>query len=63
LGLLVLSAKFFAYPSAEFFAPITAVYFGLEISWLGAVIAAVWGFVDAFCGGTILAWLYNRFSK
>jgi len=35
-------------------------YFGYNISYLGAVIGGIWGFVDGLIGGAIFAWLYNR---
>jgi hypothetical protein len=40
---------------------IGSVYVGYKVSWLGGVIGALWGFLDLFIGGIILAWLYNRF--
>ena len=36
-------------------------YFGYSVSWLGAVVGGVWGFVDGCIGGWVFAWLYNRF--
>lgn len=46
-----------------FVALISRVYIGYAVSIVGAIIGAVWGFVDAFVCGAILAWLYNRFVK
>jgi membrane associated rhomboid family serine protease len=23
----------------------------------------IWGFIDGFIGGAVLAWLYNKFAK
>lgn len=37
-------------------------YLGYSITPLGAFVGMAWGFVDAFVGGWILAWLYNRFA-
>ena len=37
-------------------------YLGFNISPLGSVIGLVWGLVDGFIGGAILAWLYNKFA-
>ena len=28
----------------------------------GAIVGLIWGFVDGFIGGALLAWLYNRFT-
>ena len=39
-----------------------SVYIGFAISWKGAFIGAIWGFVDAFIGCYIFAWLYNKFA-
>ena len=36
-------------------------YFGYSVSWLGAVVGGIWGFVDGCIGGFIFAWLYNKF--
>ncbi|MFQ5994779.1 MAG: bacteriophage holin [Acidiferrobacterales bacterium] len=35
------------------------VYRGYSVSPMGSIIGLVWGFVDAFIGGAIFAWLYN----
>lgn len=41
----------------------SSVYLGYDNSIPGAVIGAIWGFIDAFIGGYVFAWLYNRFLK
>lgn len=38
------------------------LYIGYEASLLGAFIGMIWGFIDAFVGGFLIAWLYNFFS-
>jgi hypothetical protein len=38
-------------------------YFGYSLSFVGAIIGAVWAFIDGFIGGAILAWLYNKLAK
>jgi len=38
-------------------------YFGFSLSFLGAVIGGVWGFLDGAIGGALLAWLYNKLAK
>ncbi len=42
---------------------ISRFYVGYQASFFGAVIGLVWGFVDAFVGGAIFAWLYNKLAK
>ena len=46
---------------SEMIESLGTVYLGLEATLTGALIGAVWGFVDAFIGGYLLAWLYNKF--
>jgi len=36
---------------------------GFSRSLGGAVVGLIWGFVDGFIGGSLLAWLYNRFAN
>jgi len=38
------------------------VYLGYSVSLGGAFIGLIWGFIDGFIGGALLAWLYNKFS-
>jgi hypothetical protein len=38
-------------------------YIGYGPSFVGAIIGAVWAFVDGLVGGVLLAWLYNMFAK
>jgi hypothetical protein len=35
------------------------IYIGYNISVVGSLIGAVWGFFDGLIGGFIFAWLYN----
>ena len=37
------------------------VYLGLDKTLAGVLIGTVWGFVDAFIGGYLMVWLYNKF--
>ena len=39
------------------------LYIGYGPSFVGAIIGAVWAFVDGLVGGFILAWLYNSLAK
>ena len=42
---------------------ISSLYIGYGPSILGAGIGAVWGFVDGYVAGVVIAWLYNRLAK
>jgi len=46
--------------SAEFLALMATIYPGFTISWTGAFIGLIYGFIDAFVGFYLLAWLYNK---
>ncbi|MBU1090064.1 hypothetical protein KKF38_04730 [Patescibacteria group bacterium] len=63
LALCVALTKLTGYPGVDFYTPLAAIYFGLEVSWLGVLLAAIYGFADGFVGGAILGWLYNLFAK
>lgn len=36
-------------------------YIGYSVTWPGAVIGLIYGFVDGLIGGLLLAWIYNAF--
>jgi len=36
-----------------------SMYIGYDDTLGGSFIGAIWGFVDAFIGGVVFAWLYN----
>ena len=36
------------------------LYRGYRITPMGSLFGLVWGFCDAFIGGVVFAWLYNR---
>lgn len=40
-----------------------ALYIGYHPSVAGSLIGGLIGFIDAFIGGAIIAWLYNMFCK
>ena len=44
-------------------AKLGGVYLGYSVSWLGAFIGFVYGFVEGLMGGAILGFLYNKFAK
>jgi len=39
-----------------------SLYIGYEASFLGAVLGAIWAFVDGLVAGIIIAWVYNWIS-
>jgi len=39
---------------------LSVMYVGYSASVAGILIGVIWGFVDAFIGGLIFAWLYNK---
>jgi hypothetical protein len=38
-------------------------YIGYSLSWAGAFIGLIWGFVDGLVCGAVFAWLYNKLNK
>lgn len=42
---------------------ISVMYVGYSATVIGILIGAVWGFIDAFIGGVVFAWLYNKLLK
>lgn len=40
---------------------LSKIYIGYDVSWTGAVIGLVYGFVDGLIGGVLLALIYNAF--
>ena len=42
---------------------ISSLYIGYGPSVLGAIIGALWGFVDGYIAGVVIAWLYNTLVK
>jgi len=34
-------------------------YVGYNVSFVGSVMSAIWGFVDGFIADTVIAWVYN----
>jgi len=63
LSLLTILAVLFPPYGDLFLKTIASVYPGFSISWMGVCIGFVYGFIDAFCGGVIFAWVYNLLEK
>ena len=58
MGLLAI-VTYRARPFVEF---LGIMYIGYKPSILGSIIGFVWGSVDAFIFGFLIAWLYNKLS-
>lgn len=42
---------------------LSVMYVGYDATIIGSIIGGIWGFFDAFIGGYILIWLYNKLAK
>jgi hypothetical protein len=42
---------------------LASLYIGYGASIAGAVIGAIWAFVDGFVAGVVIAWIYNIVAK
>ena len=42
---------------------LSSLYIGYEPSFVGSIAGGVWGFVDGFFIGVVIAWLYNRLLR
>lgn len=42
---------------------LASLYIGYSASIVGAIIGAIWAFVDGLVAGVIVAWLYNMMAK
>ncbi len=49
--------------SGEIVSKLYMFYPGYSYSWGGAVIGLLWGFVDGFICGFLIAWIYNLTNK
>ncbi len=38
-------------------------FLGFSLSWLGVVLGTVYGFIDCFVFGILVAWFYNMFKR
>jgi len=43
--------------------PISSLYRGFSVVYLGILIGTIWAFVDGLICGAIFAWLYNKLTK
>jgi hypothetical protein len=42
---------------------LASLYIGYSASIIGAIIGAIWAFVDGFIAGVVIAWIYNLVAK
>jgi len=42
---------------------LSSLYIGYAASIIGAIIGAIWAFVDGFIAGVVIAWIYNLVAK
>jgi len=40
-----------------------SLYIGYQATFVGAIIGAIWAFIDGYVGSLIVVWLYNKFTK
>ncbi len=64
-GLSVLLSTFWILiigASGKTLGKLSKFYIGYSVSWGGAFVGLIWGFVDGLIIGAIFAWLYNKLS-
>jgi len=60
-GVLVLAlASKRSHKAAEIVRLFSKVYRGFEKTLSGALVGAVWGFIDGMVSGLLIAWIYNK---
>ena len=42
---------------------LSSLYIGYAPSIVGAVIGALWAFVDGYVAGVVIGWIYNRLTR
>lgn len=47
----------------SFVVALSTIYIGYDSTFIGAVAGSLWGLVDGFIGGVLIAWLYNQLSR
>jgi hypothetical protein len=63
LGVLVATLWLIWFGQATGVPLIQKLYPGYDVTYLGALVGIIWGFVDGFVAGALIAWLYNQFHK
>lgn len=59
LGAVTIYTEIYGHRFVEVFG---SIYWGYDSTWLGALVGTGWGFLDAFTGTLIAAWIYRRLS-
>ncbi len=59
--LIGLAATYWGY-GTQFVGMFEALYPGFKLGIQGCIIGGLWGLVDGFVLGVLLAWLYNKFN-
>jgi hypothetical protein len=49
--------------AGSFLVVMSSVYPGYAVTYVGAVVGALYGFLDAFVGLFLLAWIYNKLES
>jgi hypothetical protein len=44
-------------------ATLASFYIGYGASIVGAIVGAIWAFIDGFVAGVIIAWIYNLVAR
>jgi hypothetical protein len=44
-------------------AALPSLYIGYGPSIVGAIVGAIWAFIDGFVAGPVVAWIYNALAK
>jgi hypothetical protein len=47
----------------RFVSAMSSVYIGFRPTFLGAIVGAIWGFLDGAVAGAVIAWIYNLAAK
>jgi hypothetical protein len=63
IGLALVTIVALTRSTGEVLSKLAGYYPGYSVSPVGALVGAVWGFVDGFIAAAVLAWLYNHFAK
>lgn len=63
LGVLLLGWMSALGLNSAFVGALGNYYIGYAPTFLGGIIGAIWGFVDAAVFGLVFAWLYNSITK
>lgn len=63
LAILTILAVAFPPYGKAFLDGIVSVYPGYSVTWTGAIVGLIYGFIDFYIGGVVFVWLYNRIKE